>query len=230
MSSFKTTSLSRRGKVLDKYNRKGLRRGVKREKTMECLMPAAGFSQRMGRDKLELRFGERTALELSLANALEACARVILVAAPGAEHSAARKTPRIVIVENPRPEDGMLSSIKAGLPSVKAEAFFVAPADMPFLGPELFGEVLAAFRGFPVLPTFQGRPGHPVLIPSRLIPGILALPPGSRVRTFLMGQSHDFLATENPGSAMDLDTPEDYENALHYFFRDPGLPPSGAVS
>ena len=74
----------------------------------------------------------------------------------------------------------MLSSIQAALPMARGEAFFIAHADMPFVAAEAYralgaGRARRLSAGLPeaaMIASHEGRPGHPVLIPSDWIPGI----------------------------------------------------------
>jgi CTP:molybdopterin cytidylyltransferase MocA len=119
----------------------------------DCLIPAAGASSRMRSSGMSgagavpkplLPFGGSTLVETVARAALGAGCRVLVVVGhQGAEVSApfaaeayrpAREEGRLIVVENPRWELGQLGSIQAALPSVRSEAFFVALADMPFVG------------------------------------------------------------------------------------------------
>jgi CTP:molybdopterin cytidylyltransferase MocA len=111
----------------------------------------------------------------------------------------------------------MVCSIHAALPAVRGEAFFIAHADMPFVDPESYRSLAAAREARMIEAAFVashlGRAGHPVLLPSAWIPGILALPPGDRLRPFLSDKPSVGVET-GPGALRDIDTPEEYLAAL----------------
>jgi molybdenum cofactor cytidylyltransferase len=184
--------------------------------TIDCVIPAAGSSTRMGRPKLLLPLGEGTVLGATVGHALAAGLRVILVTGPEASaiEELARGWNGVVLARNEDPSRGMLSSIQAGVRLVRSERFFVIPADMPFVGPELFGILADAPAAGPVFPLFRGSRGHPVLIPSSLVPAILALPPEQPLRPLLQASGPSFVEIEDAAILRDLDTMEEYRAAI----------------
>jgi molybdenum cofactor cytidylyltransferase len=129
----------------------------------------------------------------------------------------------ILLVHNPAWEGGMLGSVVVGAEAVESEAFFVMPADMPGIGPRPF-ELLAAARKDrrPASPrddetlfaAFEGRAGHPVLVPSSLRPALRKLDPTGRLRGFLMSLSWRLVETDEQSVLEDIDTAEDYRARL----------------
>jgi molybdenum cofactor cytidylyltransferase len=176
-----------------------------------------------------LPFAGRALVEAAARSALEAGCRVLLVVgnrgdevvAPfdAADYGEARAEGRLCIVRNPAWAEGMVGSIQAALPLVRGEAFFVAHADMPFVGPEDYCAIAAARLASPpgaFCGSHQGEAGHPVLLPSAWIQELLALPAGDRLRPFLAGRPLTPVET-GPGALRDIDTPGEYEAALEHF-------------
>ncbi len=180
---------------------------------LDCVMPAAGQSKRMGSWKLLLPFRGRTIVEWSVRNALDSCARVILVSGyRGAELEALFGSwEGVELVENPRWERGMFSSIKAGAVRVTSERFFVALADMPLIRPELYRELSGQEGGDAVRPTYEGQKGHPVLLARGLIKKILSLDDSRSMADALRGVQLLELPVDDRLVVSDLDTPSDYE-------------------
>jgi molybdenum cofactor cytidylyltransferase len=180
---------------------------------IDCLVPAAGRSLRMGDWKPALPFGGATIVQCVVRTALEWCARVVLVAGYRGEELAAlfAGEPRVRVAANPRWEAGMFSSLQAGAAAVSTVRFFICPADMPLIRPECYRALLDAAGGEVVLPVFAGRRGHPVLLDAALLPEIRTADPGS-------GRMKDIIArhrvTEVPWGddtiLRDIDTREDY--------------------
>jgi molybdenum cofactor cytidylyltransferase len=76
------------------------------------------------------------------------------------------------------------------------------------------GEGRAGEGDGPVLfAAYRGEAGHPVLIPSRLIPGILALEPSAKLRPFLMASGASLVECGSPAVLADIDSPSDYLKA-----------------
>lgn len=205
----------------------------------DCILLAAGASSRMGPEgafKPLLSFGSGSLVEASTRPAFDAGCRVLLVlgcrAAEVASvfdapaYAAERGSGRLELVYNPAWAAGMVGSVQAALPLVSGEAFFVAHADMPFVAA---GDYLAlasardaaAGRGAELAAFFaswEGRAGHPVLLPSPWGAELLALGPGERLKPVLEGRPAVLVAT-GPSALCDIDTPGDYEAALTWLRR-----------
>jgi molybdenum cofactor cytidylyltransferase len=103
--------------------------------------------------------------------------------------------------------------------------WLLVPADHPTLDTSVVRQLLQARAAHPefsiVIPTFQGRRGHPALIGWRHVAGIRALPPHQGLNAYLRGQAA--VTVEVPVSSADilddLDTPADYERLLHGWER-----------
>lgn len=193
----------------------------------ECVIPAAGASSRMGSWKPLLPWGASTVIETVVESALAAgLPRVILVTGFRGEELRGlfRGEPRVLAVENPCWEAGMLGSIQVALAKLSTDRFFVTPADMPLIGSEVYALLLRALsaRAAPggndpgagrtsFFASKGGEAGHPVLIPSRLAKDILSLDPAERLRPFLMREGHCLVEAGDRSVLEDLDLPGDLE-------------------
>ncbi len=116
--------------------------------------------------------------------------------------------------------NGMLSSLKTGLADLSrnTEAILVALVDQPMITSSLIDRLIAAWRtgekGI-VIPTYQGRWGHPVLIGAKFIPAIMQLDESSPegLRGFLEAHRREVLEVpvDLPSIVEDIDSPEDYQ-------------------
>lgn len=193
-----------------------------------AVVPAAGASRRMGRPKLLLPFADGTVIGGVVA-ALRGggVGAVALVVAPGDEELAAWARERsLTVAVNPRPEDGMLSTIRAGLAALGGTAalaaagrpLLVTPADLPALSAATVRAVLAAIdAGAPLaVPLHHGRRGHPLGIAAPLLPEIDRLDADVGLRQLLDRHAADLreLPVDDRGAVEDVDTPEDYARLL----------------
>jgi molybdenum cofactor cytidylyltransferase len=191
------------------------------------LLLAAGGSSRMGTQKLLLPWGESTVVGHSLEAALGVGAeQVIVVTGCDADSVAAAcrsvSGGRMVdLCFNPDWATGMLSSIRVGLSALDPtlDGFFVALGDMPLITPEVYRRLAAAFREAPdryVLPTFDGKRGHPVLFPIAVAGMVDGPPADTGLRALLQRSPERVLAVPVTTSAvcLDLDTPEQYAEAM----------------
>ncbi|HVT61585.1 MAG TPA: nucleotidyltransferase family protein [Thermoanaerobaculia bacterium] len=193
-----------------------------------AIVPAAGASRRMGRAKLLLPFGDTT-LVGALADALHqgGAEAIVVVTAPGdAALRAWSAEAGLVSAINPRPEQGMLSSVRAGIAALGGAAelgrrgatLLVTPADLPALRGETVTELLQRLAASPwarlAVPVYRGRRGHPLAIAALLLDEIDALDPRRGLRHLLDRHLGDLLevVVEDPGAVADVDTPGDYES------------------
>ncbi|MET9866365.1 nucleotidyltransferase family protein [Streptomyces sp. NPDC006386] len=135
------------------------------------LLLAAGGGRRLGgRPKALLPHRGRPLVEHAVRVLREGgCARVHVVLGARAEEVRARAAlAGCVLVDNPGWEEGMGTSLRAGLDSLAgtgARAALVALVDQPGIGPEAVARVLAAYEGEESLASaaYEGVRGHPVL-------------------------------------------------------------------
>lgn len=135
------------------------------------LLLAAGAARRMGALKQVLPLAGRPLLQHSLDHlAASRVEDVILVLGCEADRVLAGlefDPDRVRVVRNPDWEQGLSSSLRAGLDQAHgADAVLVALGDLPLVPPAVIDRVVEAARGAPATiaaPTWQGRRGHPVL-------------------------------------------------------------------
>jgi molybdenum cofactor cytidylyltransferase len=190
---------------------------------LAAVVLAAGYSRRMGAFKPLLPFGSTTVIERVTTTIREAGVETIRVVVGWQAEQLIPVLARCGIpwVRNERFEDGMFSSVQAGVRRLPSglRAFFVLPGDMPLVHPATLTRLIAAWDPQPggtCYPCYQGRRGHPPLIAAAYIPEILAeVPPGS-LRELLARHAQDACDIEvtDPGILVDLDTPDDYQESL----------------
>ncbi len=185
-----------------------------------ALIPAAGMSSRMGRFKPLLPFWGETVIERSAATALELADTAVAVLGKRAEELAelllGRFGERLTLAYNRDfAQTDMLASVKLGLRALgECGCFFLVPADMPLIAPATYEALLAAYDGAHILiPSVNGRRGHPPLIPARAIPDILAYEGEGGLRAVFERVGVREIPVPDEGAVLDLDTWEDYERA-----------------
>ncbi|WP_304223145.1 NTP transferase domain-containing protein [Gracilinema caldarium] len=220
----------------------------------DCIICAAGASRRIGEWKLSLPWfrssqpsvdsgvysgvtqlpvlpagqpQESWLADAAVFSALAAGCRVILVAGFRGEELKKRFAgwPYVRVVRNEQWDQGMVSSIKAGLPYVKSPWFFVAHADMPLIGPQWYKTIFThrplehcpkdaiAIRPIYLPPN---QPGHPVLFSQAAIPLIQSASDGDSLKPVLHQCQVFSVDTEDQAVVFDVDTLESYISALAY--------------
>ena len=183
---------------------------------ISAIVLAAGKSERMGRPKALLPFQGRTFLE----NILDAVAHssigetIVVVGHHRAEIAAHVRVPRLVF--NPDYEQGMITSFQTGIralaPDCVGAMLFLVDHPVVEAGTiNTLAQNVAPNRI--VVPTFNGKRGHPVLFGSKVLEEILALPPSQGANIVVRrdpGRVME-LAVDAPGVLVDVDTPEDFE-------------------
>lgn len=185
---------------------------------IDCIIPAAGLSSRMGRWKLMLPYNDETILEASVKNALAICSRVILIAGYRCDEliEKMRAYPNVSIIVNNDYQQGMLSSIKLGVEHVRSDYFFIAHADMPCIGSGLYNQLWQARGAGSIFPGDEQYSGHPVLINSLLKPAILKQVVANEtvshsMKAILKKYPMTYLQLSNSEIHFDIDTPAAYE-------------------
>lgn len=192
-----------------------------------AIILAGGLSSRMPQFKPLLPLGKETITDHIIATFLIVGVDVILVVGHRQDElRAGIKKRDITILENPDYRQGMFTSIKAGVNSLQPahQAFFIMPVDIPLVREATIRQMLKPAAEQPekiILPVFGGKRGHPPLIPSRLIPGILSWQGGGGLKAFL--NSREEMALEVPvgdsNILFDVDAPDDYRLLLERFRR-----------
>ena len=160
-----------------------------------------------------LPLGNGTLLDVCIRNALTSCKHVILVIGTNGQTLIPRYSdcPDITTTVNPTAEIGLFSSTQCGLKQIKHAYTFISHGDMPSLSPVIFQALWQARGEHAVLPTYDGRNGHPVLLPKEMAQRMSAVPPEGSAKNWLLQNSHRFLPLEDPGILLDIDTPEQYQ-------------------
>ncbi|WP_409468661.1 nucleotidyltransferase family protein [Streptomyces sp. HC307] len=190
------------------------------EQPVAGLLLAAGGGRRLGgRPKALLEHRGRPLVEHAVAVLRAAgCTRVHVVLGAGADAVRERaELPGCVLVDNPLWEQGMGTSLRAGLDSLAgttARAALVSLVDQPGIGPEAVARVLAAHRGESSLVSaaYDGVRGHPVLFGAAHWADIAATATGDRgARAYLKAHEQEITLVEcgDVARAYDIDTEAD---------------------
>ena len=187
---------------------------------LAVVLLAAGASTRMrGADKL-LQPIEGVPVLRRQAVAMTKLALPVIVTLPPdrPERRAVLAGLNVAIVEVPDAAKAMAASIRAGVSAAgDVLGLAILPADMPEITAQDMADLLARFAGSGgdsiVQGTAQdGRPGHPVLFPSRLFPALARLTGDSGARTVLRGETVVPVALPAQHALTDLDTPEEWQD------------------
>ena len=184
---------------------------------------AAGESRRMGQLKALLPFGPRTVIEQVLQPLLGAAlSEVAVVLGHRADDIAAVLEPLPVrLLYNPDYQLGMTSSVQVAMRSLDPvpDAYLLALVDQPQISLQVIQQLLAAHartRKGLIIPVWQGKRGHPLLLAAAYRTAVLALGPDQGLNVVTRGFPHDTLELpiETDDVLRDMDYREDYEAEL----------------
>ncbi|WIV11927.1 nucleotidyltransferase family protein [Proteiniborus sp. MB09-C3] len=189
------------------------------KKDLAVIILAAGYSSRMKLFKPLLPLGHSTVIEYSIDGFKEAGFENIIVVVgfqakkliPILEHKGVRW------IYNERYEEGMYSSIVAGVKSLSShvKGFFLLPADIPLVKNETVDSLVEGYKQSKksiIYPSFSKRRGHPPLISSCLFSEIVKYDGSGGLKALLKKYEDQayYVEVEDEGVVIDIDTYEDY--------------------
>ena len=180
---------------------------------------AAGASSRMGSPKALLEYRGETFIGRLVRLLSKVCEPVIVVLGYHAAAIGPGINGQAIIVINPAPERGQLSSLQTALCALPADAegFLFAPVDSPAVAPETIERLVGEFRRrdpamLLVIPRYRGKRGHPVFAARTIAGEILALPGAGQARDVIHHRIAEtvYIDVDDPGILIDVDDPEGY--------------------
>ncbi len=189
------------------------------QRPIGAIVLAGGMSRRMGEPKVLLPWTHgKTIIEHIIDQLILArIDHITVVTGNRADQVAALALARgAEVVFNPRYEVGeMLSSLKVGLLHQASEiaAALVVLGDQPRIQPKIVGQVMMAYaegKGDLVVPSYQMRRGHPILIDRRYWNELIALPDEGNPRDVINTHAVTYVNVDNDSILRDVDTPQDY--------------------
>jgi len=201
---------------------------------LPAVVLCGGASSRMGRPKALLELAGETFLSRVVRTLRDAGVDDVVVVT-GAHDEAIRAAldaapspvPGVRVVHNPDHALGQLASLRAALAVVDhpgVVAMIVALVDHPFVGPDTVRQLIEAWtrtRAPVVRPRLRGRHGHPVVFGREVFDALRAAPieAGARAVVRACGSRVVDVETEDEGTRLDVDTPEEYARAIEWWSR-----------
>jgi molybdenum cofactor cytidylyltransferase len=187
---------------------------------MDCIILAAGRSERMGANKMLLPLRDKTVIEHCISVYYKYCSRIYAVVGHRKDEilPVLRRYDKVVPVENADYRSGMFSSVRIGIRHIRSPFFFLTPGDMPFVQPQTV-DALAAGSALLSLPEYRGVCGHPIMLSRSLIPHILASEHGS-LSECLSEIPKRIVGVADEGIITDIDTAEDYHRFKEWDYND----------
>ena len=187
------------------------------------LLLAAGESRRMGEFKQLLQLGGKTFVERCADKLLASRVNEVVIVTGYREsevRSALGNRP-VRFAHNPDYSSGMASSIKRGVQALSegARACVLALVDQPQIETEVIDRIIETYeksQASIVIPSFEGKNGHPILIDLSLREEIMDMDAEQGLRQVVRSHSSGIARVEVSTSTVleDFDLREDYERLL----------------
>ena len=167
-----------------------------------------------------LRLGDKTFVEHCVDNLLASSVDEVIVVTGHRESEvrAAVATRAVRFVHNTGYRAGMASSIKCGVRAVTddSKACLISLVDQPQIGPNVIDQLIDVYenaRPRIIIPTFDGKGGHPIILDLYLKQEILEMDQSVGLRQVISAHSGEIAHVEVFSSDVveDCDVPEDYE-------------------
>jgi len=188
-----------------------------------AMILGAGKSQRMGKPKLLLPFGEKTIIETVIDNLIRSKAENILAVLGSKWKKIEKKIKKspLKMTVNPHFQRGMLSSVQWGFKALpeNTQAVLIVLGDQPAVSTDIINKIIEAFqmtRKGIVLPVYKNNRGHPVLIDMKYRAEVETLSPDIGLRGLVYGHPEDVLEVkvDTPSILKDINDLEDYKKEL----------------
>jgi molybdenum cofactor cytidylyltransferase len=182
------------------------------------ILLAAGMSSRMGSNKLLFELAGESVLRGAARRALAGGLVPLLVVLGHEAERTGRELDGLPcqIVINPSYEQGVNSSLKAGVAALPAEvqAVMVMLADMPFVSAEMIAGLIARYRSSEaplVISDYEGVNAPPMLYDRALFGELQTMTGEGCGRQVVKRHRHEAEVLPWPATALaDLDVPDDY--------------------
>ncbi|MGR8941028.1 MAG: nucleotidyltransferase family protein [Gammaproteobacteria bacterium] len=192
-----------------------------------ALILAAGGSRRLGAPKQLLRWQGRTLLEHAIDSAcLVLPGRVIVVL--GAQAALIRKTAdleAVKTVQNSAWQDGIASSIRAGIDALplSAEAVLILLCDQPLIGSRHLAALMTAWQAEPahiIASQYDLSCGVPALFPSAYFDRLKTLTGDKGAKPLLLEFDRNVRKIPIGRAELDIDTRSDFERLTGQAFAE----------
>ncbi len=197
---------------------------------MWAIILAAGISTRMGEPKLLLPYKGKSLLRHTIDECLKSgLAGIIVVLNPLVKNLVNEAKVKGVskIIYNNRSEQGLSTSVKAGLQSLPetAQAVTFLLGDQPLMSSTEINTIIKDYenhQGFSIIQAkYRGSKGHPVLFKKDMFPYLLKISGDEGGRSVLKKFSrHVYFSEMNRNAIPDVDTPNDYRLLIEGKFEE----------
>jgi molybdenum cofactor cytidylyltransferase len=143
---------------------------------IRALILAAGKGSRIGKPKLMLEINNKSFISVIVDRVKSAGIDDMICIVSNETYEWTKKNINCNIVINTEPEKGMISSVYYGAVNLNdCEGVMIIPVDHPFVEAGTYLELIEEFKKNKdsiIKPVFDGKSGHPVIVPYDIIKSI----------------------------------------------------------
>ena len=186
---------------------------------------AAGNSSRLGKPKQLLTFRGTTLLEIVTRAAIESGCKplVVVLGAYSSEISKQQQDPNINYIINDSWQEGISSSIAAGLTAImnqdqEVAQVIIAVSDQPFISSAVFLDLIKKQEETGknmVTSSYAQTIGTPALFNKKYFDQLLSLTGNHGAKHILEQHPEDIASILFEAGKIDIDTETDYDNLIH---------------
>jgi len=192
-----------------------------------AIILAAGASSRMGSPKQLLEWRNRPLLEHAVVNARTILSERIIVVL-GAHAESIQTTVdlgAVTSIVNPNWQEGMASSIRAGVQALpeSASAVLILLCDQPLINAAHMQNLLNGWQSAPnriVASQYHHSVGVPALFPADFFEHLLTLKGDRGAKPVLMKFEDSLLKIPLPEAELDIDSAADFEHLTGHYSAD----------
>jgi molybdenum cofactor cytidylyltransferase len=172
----------------------------------------AGSSRRMGRNKLDLKFGEKSMVEMVIENAKASkLDEIVLVTG---KYDIATDIKKL---HNDSYHMGMSTSIIKGMENYYGDGVMILLGDMPYVSTEVINYLYEAFQCSEkniLVPAHKGKRGNPVILGVKYYKDLLCNTGDKGARDIINSNLEDveFIEVNSTGIFIDVDDEEKYNS------------------
>ena len=187
---------------------------------ISAIILASGYSKRMGKNKLLLKYKGKSLIEYTIDTVLCCGFSEVILVAREKEVIEIGIRNYLKVIKNENATKGISESIKLGILNTRnAEGYMFFTADQPFLDVATIRALQNKFAensAYIIIPTCDGKRGSPVIFPSIYKEDFLKLQGdvGGKVIINKNLEKVKFVELQDSSKLFDIDTNESYEYIL----------------
>lgn len=178
---------------------------------------AAGSSSRLGHPKQLVDYRGKNLLQhhIDVLNSKEFGVKVLILGASKTEIEQKINPHNFTIVENKEWEEGIASSIRAGVKAVQGEAnierILITVCDQPYIDKQILDRLVDASKSEIVASSYGSRLGVPAMFAKNYFSKLLALKGDEGAKRIILNEMDKVAQIKFPHGEFDIDTPSDLD-------------------